>query len=73
MAFKYELLESLGVLSESASGWTKELNIVSYNDHEGKYDLRQWAPDHEKMAKGITLSKEEVRALRDLLNSLDLD
>ncbi|KGF08578.1 Uncharacterized protein conserved in bacteria [Urinicoccus massiliensis] len=73
MAFKYELLESLGVLSESASGWTKELNIVSYNDQEGKYDLRQWAPDHEKMAKGITLTKEELVALRDLLNSLDLD
>ena len=53
MAFKYELLESLGVLSESASGWTKELNIVSYNDQEGKYDLRQWAPDHEKWPREL--------------------
>lgn len=72
MAFKYEILEEIGVLSESTSGWTKELNLVSFNDQEGKFDLRQWAPDHEKMSKGLTLNKEEIRALRDLLNQLDL-
>ncbi len=72
MAFKYEILEEIGVLSESTSGWTKELNLVSFNDQEGKFDLRQWAPDHEKMSKGLTLNKEEIRALRDLLNQLGL-
>ena len=72
MAFKYEILEEIGVLSESTSGWTKELNLVSFNDQEGKFDLRQWAPDHEKMSKGLTLNKEEIRDLRDLLNQLDL-
>ena len=68
---KYEIKENLGVLSESARGWTKELNLVSWNDKAPKYDLRDWAPEHEKMGKGITLTAEELRKLRDLLNEMD--
>lgn len=68
----YEIVQQLGVLSQSSSGWMKELNLVSWNDRAPKYDLRDWAPDHEKMGKGVTLSREELAALRDLLNSLDL-
>ena len=64
----YEIVETIGVISESSKGWKKELNLVSWNNREPKYDLRDWAPDHEKMGKGITLSKEEVENLRDLLN-----
>lgn len=63
----YEIIEQIGVLSESKSGWTKELNLVSWNNREPKYDLRDWAPDHEKMGKGITLSKEEVLKLSELI------
>ena len=69
---KYEITEELGVLSENARGWSKELNLVSWNDREPKYDLRDWSPDHEKMAKGITLTAEEVKKLRDILNGLNL-
>lgn len=69
---KFEIKESLGSLSESAKGWTKELNLVSWNDKEAKYDLREWDPMHEKMGKGITLSVDELKKLRDLLNGLDL-
>ena len=69
---KYEITEAIGKLSESATSWGKELNLVSWNDREAKYDLRDWAPDYAKMGKGITLSKEELIALRDLLNGLDL-
>jgi len=63
----FEITRTLGVLSESAKGWTKELNLVSWNGREPKYDIREWSPDHEKMGKGVTLSEEEAQALRDLL------
>jgi len=69
---KYEIIKKVGVLSMSASGWAKELNLISWNDREPKYDLRDWAPDHEKMGKGVTLSKEELFALKELLDTMDL-
>lgn len=67
---KYEIKEELGVLSESAKGWTKELNLISWNDGAPKYDLRDWAPNHEKMGKGITLSADEVQELYKLLGKI---
>lgn len=69
---KFEIKEELGVLSESSKGWNKELNLISWNGREAKYDLRDWAPEHSKMGKGVTISKEELKALRDLLNKMDL-
>ena len=66
-SLKYEIVEHIGVLSESNSGWTKELNLVSWNDREPKYDLRDWAPDHEKMGKGVTLSRDEFIQLKNIL------
>ena len=65
--FKYEIVEEIGVLSENAKGWRKELNKVSWNGAAPKYDIRDWAPGHEKMGKGITLSEEEAKALKGLL------
>ena len=70
--FKYEIVEEIVQLSESARGWAKEFNLISWNERNPKYDLREWAPDHEKMGKGITLSAEEIKILRDALNKLDL-
>ena len=69
--FKYEITQELGVLSESKSGWTRELNMVSWNGAAPKYDIRDWSPDHEKMGKGISLSEEEFETLRELLNELE--
>ncbi|SDK35419.1 YdbC family protein [Sediminibacillus albus] len=66
---KYEIIETLGVISESAKGWKKELNLVSWNGREPKYDIRDWAPDHEKMGKGVTLSKEEAINLKGVLSA----
>jgi len=66
----YEILKQVGVLSTSTSGWTKELNLISWNNREPKYDLRDWSADHEKMSKGITLSKEELLALKALLDTM---
>ena len=59
----YEIKEELAVLSESDRGWTKELNLISWNGAEPKYDIRDWAPDREKMGRGITLTQEEMNAL----------
>lgn len=66
--FKYEIIEEIGVLSENAKGWRKELNLISWNGGAPKYDIREWAPDHEKMGKGVTLTEEELSALKNLLN-----
>lgn len=70
---KFEITEKIGVLSENAKGWTKELNMVSWNEREPKYDLREWAPDHSKMGKGVTLTADELAELKELLAGLDLD
>ena len=64
---KYEIIESFGLLSTATSGWTKELNLISWNGGEPKYDIRQWAPDHTKMGKGVSLSREEAEELKNLL------
>lgn len=69
---KYEITEHLAVLSTSSRGWIKELNLVSWNDRPAKYDLREWAPDHSHMGKGITLSDEEAKMLREALNEIVL-
>ena len=65
--FSYELVEELGVLSTSKSGWQKEINRVSYNGTKPKFDLREWAPGREKMGKGITLNEEEAKELCRIL------
>ncbi len=61
-------LEEIGVLSENAKGWRKELNKISWNGAEPKYDIRDWAPEREKMGKGVTLTEEEMNKLKALLN-----
>lgn len=69
---KFEIEKELGSISESPKGWTKELNLISWNGKEAKYDLRDWSPEHEKMGKGVTLSVDELKKLRDLLNEMNL-
>ena len=64
---KFEIINQIGVISASASGWNVELNRVSWNGNEPKYDVRSWSPDHTKMGKGITFSEEELVALSELL------
>ena len=74
---KYEIINSVGVVAEQPSGWKKELNRVSWNGGEPKYDLRDWSPDHKKMGKSITLTEGELRSLKTILdeeiNFLDAD
>jgi hypothetical protein len=69
---KYEIKETVGALSESPKGWKKELNLISWNDKDPKFDIRDWDPEHKKMGKGVTLTNEELKKLRDILNEMEL-
>ena len=64
----YEIKERIGIISENKNGWTKELNLVSWNDNDPKYDIRDWNPTHDKMSRGITLTEKEADELSSLLN-----
>ncbi len=66
----FEIVEHIGVLSTGSKGWTKELNLIFWNGREPKYDIREWSPEHDKMGKGVTLSKDELEALKDLLQKM---
>jgi hypothetical protein len=63
----FEITKRIGVLGEGMRGWTKELNMVSWNGRPPKFDIREWAPDHEKMGKGVTLNADEAAALADMI------
>ena len=69
---KFEIIKKVGVLSKSEKGWVKELNLIRWNDREPKYDIREWSPDGKTMSKGVTLSKEELVALKELLNKMEM-
>lgn len=67
---KFEIKEHIGVIAEGSKGWKKELNLISWNGGETKYDIRDWSPEHEKMGKGVTLNSEELHALKNLLETI---
>jgi hypothetical protein len=67
--FKYEIIEKIAVLSEKGN-WTKELNKVSWNDRAAKYDIRDWNHEEGKIGKGVTLTDEEVRILKEALKDV---
>ena len=69
---KYEIIKEIGIISTSSKRWNKELNLISWNDREPKYDLRDWDENHEKMGKGVTFTKEELINLKNLLNSIEI-
>lgn len=71
-SIKYDIVKEVGIISTTTSGWKKELNIISWNNREPKYDLRDWSSEHEKMGKGITLTAEELKSLKELLNNMGI-
>ncbi|WP_186430699.1 YdbC family protein [Clostridium sp. BSD9I1] len=71
--FKFDIKQNLGVISESAKGWKREVNVMTWNKKKPKVDIREWDENHEKMGKGITLNKEELKELKEILNNIDLD
>ena len=68
--FAYKIEDNLGVISTSKTGWTKELNIISWNDHDPKFDIREWSPDHQRMTKGLTFNWEEAIRLKRLMEQI---
>lgn len=70
---KFNIIEKLGTIGEGSKGWSKEVNIISWNGRKAKIDIRDWDENNEKMGKGLTLTKEELKTLKGLLNSLDID
>lgn len=70
--FKFEIVKNITVLSTDRNGWTKELNLVSFNDAPPKYDIRSWDPDHQKMGKGVSLSREEMQEMLDALADIEI-
>lgn len=68
--FSFSIEEHIGVVSQSKGGWQVELNLVSWSGREAKYDIRSWSPDHQKMGKGITMTREELQTLGKIISSL---
>ncbi len=73
-SFKFNFAENNDrkVISEGKGGWKLELNLVSWGDRPAKYDIRSWSPDHEKMGKGITMTLEELKSLKSILDGMNL-
>ena len=63
----FEIVENIGIIASYATGWTKELNLVSWNGGAVKYDIRDWDPAHEHMSRGVTLHEKEMRTVIELL------
>ncbi len=64
---RFEIVEHIGILSTYSTGWNKELNLVSWNGGQPKYDIRDWDLDHEHMSRGVTLHEKEMRQVFDLM------
>ena len=71
--FKFDIKMSLGTISESAKGWKREVNLMTWNNKKAKIDIREWDLTHEQMGKGITLNKDELKQLKDILNKINID
>ncbi|MGE5404286.1 MAG: YdbC family protein [Candidatus Saccharibacteria bacterium] len=69
----FEVIKTLGVLSEGSKGWQKEVGVVSWNGRSPKLDIREWSPEHERMGKGVTLNKDELLKLKEILAEIDVD
>ena len=65
----YKILDHIGVLATYKNNWSKELNLIQWNDRSPKFDIRDWDAEHEHMSRGITLHEDEARELSKLLGA----
>ena len=63
----FVITEHIGDISLASSGWKRELNLVSWNGNDARYDIRNWSPDHTKMSRGVTFCPEEMQIIAKLL------
>ena len=68
---KFEIISHIAIISEGRKGWTKELNLVSWSGREAKFDIREWDAEHEKMSKGLTFTKDEMKRLKEALAEIE--
>ena len=64
-----EVIKKIALISGTETGFRKELNVVSWNGSEPKYDLRNWSPEGMAL-KGLTLTEEEAKELQKALNDM---
>lgn len=65
---KVDIVERIGALDKpNDNGWTRELNVVSWNGGAPKLDIREWSPDHSRMSRGITLTEQQGIRFAQLL------
>lgn len=64
----FKIVEPIGVITSYENGWNKELNRVSWNGAQAKFDIRDWSEDHQRMSRGITLSPDEMEAICEMLS-----
>lgn len=71
----FEIKKHLGIISEKDSGWKKELNLIAWNNNSPKFDIREWDPEHKKMSKGLTLTKDEMLRVLGIcaINAKDIE
>lgn len=70
-AITYDVQKRFGVISKARNGWTKEMNLVSWNGGAARYEIRSWSPDHIRMGKGVALSLEEIGELKKILANIE--
>ena len=68
-SISFEIQERIGTIAVYPTGWSKELNLVSWNGGAPKYDIRDWSPDHGSRSRGITLKESEMKKITDLMAS----
>lgn len=70
--FSYKIIRNITTISQRGN-WALELNLVSWDGHPATFDLRKWNDDHTKMSKGISLTRDEVKALGKFLIDNPID
>lgn len=78
MAFNISMsiLSHIGVVGRNKKMNPLDLNVVSWNGGMPKLDLRYWTEENKPeggTSGKLTLTLEEAKRLRDLLNSANLD
>lgn len=63
------VIKKIAVISDEDKGYRKELNLVSWNGREPKYDLRNWSPEGQAL-KGLTMSEKEAKELYKALGDM---
>lgn len=71
----HEIIKEIGEISEK-NGYAKAVCVIAWNERPATYDIRNFKVGEngtKHPLKGISLSKEEVISLRELLSNIVLE